>query len=93
MILSVCKRKVYEHSVQNGLSISPSKMAELTAKGVPVSVNNLGVTYETGVDSLSYDVPPQYHRGVDLADLWNMEISSRNKIKKAYNNLKQQGNE
>lgn len=87
MVFSSPKRRECETVVQNGLSITPSDMARLTSQGVPISANNLGVTYQEGVKSSDFTVPAEYVRGVDMADLWNQKMDSRVNARKVYNQV------
>lgn len=82
MKYSICKRKIYEKPVQNGLAVTPAQMAELTAKGVPITASNLGMVFDDGVSKLDYDVPPEHTRGVDINDLWNLKQDIRKKLRK-----------
>lgn len=89
MVLSRCKRKSYETAVQNGLGVTPADMARLTQQGVPISSNNLGVTYQEGVKNSDFTVPAEYCRAVDIADLWNMKMSSRQRAKDVFQKVSQ----
>lgn len=78
MRYSVCKRLPYEKPVQNGLSLTPSQIADMVSRGVPVSTSNLVGTFDTLPDG---SVPREYHRGVSLNDLWNERLDARRKSK------------
>lgn len=81
MKLSNCKRKYYETPVQNGLTVTPAQMAELSAQGIPIGTQQLQGIYEDKVDGRSYDVSPENLRGVDMNDLWNMRQDTKNKLR------------
>lgn len=83
MVFSVCKRKSYEPSVQNGLSLTPSEMSALIAKGVPVSTSNLSLNYDSStVSDNDFSVPADMRRGADMSDAWNAQQDSRKSLKK-----------
>ena len=71
MKYSICKRRPHEYIVQNNLSLTPSQIAEMTKKGIPVSTQSLQGIYETPTQG--HDVDPIYQRGVDMNDLWNAQ--------------------
>lgn len=83
MKYSVCKRRPHEHIVQNNLSLTPSQIAEMTKKGIPVSTQSLQGIYETPTQG--HDVDPIYQRGVDMNDLWNAQKRVQTKVR----NIKQ----
>lgn len=87
MRFSRCKRKSYETPVQNGLGLTPKQMAELTNKGIPISANNLGLSYQDGVQDSDFTVPMEHTRGVDLADLWNSAMDGKAKAKEVYHKV------
>ncbi|UPW41270.1 hypothetical protein [Sigmofec virus UA08Rod_4527] len=55
--------------VEQGLSVSPSQVAELTAKGIPVSSTNVS-QFIDGSPNPSFDLPIDELRGVDINDVW-----------------------
>lgn len=55
-------------AVQN-LSISPSEIAELTARGISSSAANAGLTFVEGTNNPV--LPLEQTRGIDVADIWN----------------------
>lgn len=82
--VSAPSRREYEDIVQNGLAVTPSEMMQMTARGIPVTTNNLGLVYEDGVSSLDYTPPLEYTRGIDIADLWERRQDIREKFGKKY---------
>lgn len=72
---SVCTIEVIPN-----LAITPSKMAELVDQGIPVSSSMLsGMAYD-GVDNPSWDIPIDQKRGVDIAEVWQVQKTSRKNI-------------
>lgn len=62
------------------LAITPSKMAELVDQGIPVSSSMLsGMAYD-GVDNPSWDIPVDQKRGVDIAEVWQVQKTARKNI-------------
>lgn len=87
MKFSAPKTKPYEHHVQNGLAYTPSQMADLVAKGIPVSNTAVGIQS----DSLAVDsIPLEGVRGVDMSDLWNAREDGKRKLREIHNNIKSQ---
>lgn len=56
-------------------------MMKLTAQGIPVSPQNVGAAYSDGSQSISFKVPLDQRRGVDVADLWEAQIDAKKKIR------------
>lgn len=69
----------HEHPVQAGLAIPPSEIDRMRMQGIPVSSSNLEYMYYDGVPDPSFDLPIDFHRGIDAADVWNAsKIAQRN---------------
>lgn len=66
--------------VQPNLAITPSQMAVLVDDGIPVSSSLLSGSFNDGVSNPSWDIPIDLRRGVDVAEVWNAQRSSRNNI-------------
>lgn len=66
--------------VHDGLSLSPSQVAEMTAAGIPISPSN-GMQFYDGNRSLSYDPGLFGRRGVNMIDVWNAQQDSRKKLR------------
>lgn len=81
MRFSAPKRKYYEPIVQNNLAVTPEQLAEMTAKGIPISTNNLSGGFEETTTS-GHDVPMEFQRGVDLNDVWNAKETAKKKARK-----------
>lgn len=82
-----CRSVVYSsedsyHRVRPNLAVTPAQMFEMAAHGVPISLQNAS-NFHDGDTNPSWTVPPERVRGVDMADLWQMQQSSRAKLKKA----------
>lgn len=78
----VCLRKEFEPSVQSGLSITPAQMADLSAKGIPVSAQSGAMEFDSvAVPANDYGVPIDMQRGTDIADVWNAQKNARKKMK------------
>lgn len=77
------KRHDYEAEVQSNLSITPSKMLEMAEKGIPVSSQLSGLSFEEGVSKLDFEPPLEHRRGVDMADLWEAREDLKVKVQKA----------
>lgn len=75
-----CKRDESDIPVQNGLAITPSKMMVMAQHGVPITVSNEQNFYD-GDENPSWTLDPLKVRGTDPADLWQLQKSSRKKIR------------
>ena len=78
--------------VQPNMAVTPSQMMEMAAHGVPVSLQN-AANFNDGEVNPSWDVPAERVRGVDMADLWQLQQSSRAKLKEAKAAASQQQSE
>lgn len=72
-----------EKPVQNGLALTPSDIALMTAQGIPVSTQALETMYAEGTTLNTFDVPLEQQRGVDAADLFQAAESSKKRISQA----------
>lgn len=70
----------YEVPVRSGLAVTPAKMLELASKGVPVSLSNASNVVD-GSDKLSFDVPLNELRGIDVAVLWEEQQRVKEKMR------------
>lgn len=75
------RRRPDEEPVRNGLAVTPSQMIELTERNIPISAQNLGLTYDEGYSKLDFDVPSEYVRGVDISDLWEGQQAVKDKFR------------
>lgn len=85
------RRHEDEEIVQNGLSITPERMLEMVQHNIPLNNNNLAVTYDEGYGDLSFDVPLQYQRGVDIGDAWEAQEDVKAKFGKRINEMRADG--
>lgn len=68
---------------QPGLAITPADALRLTERGIPVSAVNASEFYD-GDPNPSWTVPLERSRGVDPADAWEAQQTSRKRIRKAH---------
>lgn len=59
-----------EPIVRGGLAYTPSDMARLAAKGMPINSLNMQSSYFDGESSPSFDIGSERERHTDVADLW-----------------------
>lgn len=83
-IISRCKRSAGDPIVQNGLAMTPSQMAELAIQGIPVNNQTLAAYYDEGYSHLSYDMPLDIQRGIDVAQLWEEKQRIGKKVVNAH---------
>lgn len=69
--------------VADGLSLTPSQMQQMSEHGIPIASNMNPDLYDDGDTSLSIHVLPENLRGIDIAALWELDKSSRNKLRNA----------
>lgn len=81
--MSCCKRKEGEDVVRENLAYTPAKMAELTARGLPVNNVNASTAFFEGSKDATYHVGSERLRGVDVAELWEQHTQLRNKAREA----------
>ena len=79
----VCTRCDNDEVVREGLSYSPSDMARLTERGMPVNGLNTGQAWIDGEENPSFHVGAERERFVDVADLWEQHVSLRDKARAA----------
>lgn len=72
-----------EKPVQNGLSLTPSDIARMTAKGIPITTANLETMYLDGDTGTHFDISLDQLRGIDAADLFQAAESAKKRIKNA----------
>lgn len=68
---------------QEGLTMTPSQVKELTEKGISVTTR---MPNDAPVDApdQGFFVEPMFRRSVDTNDLWSMEQSTRKKLLQAH---------
>lgn len=69
-------------SIVNGLAVTPSDMHRMVERGIPVSPSNDALFFD-GTPNVTFDLPIEDARGVDVNDIWNAQQDSRRKIKNA----------
>lgn len=69
--------------VREGLSYSPSDMARLTERGMPVNSLMTGKAFVDGEENPSFNVTSDRTRFVDVCDLWEEHQIIRDKARKA----------
>lgn len=71
--------------VQPGLSITPSEMMKLAEQGIPVSAQAANLeAWNDGTTNPSWYVDSSRLRGIDPADLWQIQRSVRKKMRNAH---------
>lgn len=86
-VVANCKCKSEWQRTKPNLAVTPGQMFEMAAHGVPISLQN-AANFTDGEVNPSWDVPAEKVRGIDMADLWNLEQSSREKLKKGIKEAK-----
>lgn len=74
-------RREDETEVQNGLAMTPAQMYDMAMKGLPISTQNLGITYDEGYSNLDFTPPLEYQRGIDLGDLYEARMDAKQKLR------------
>lgn len=70
---------------RQGLAYTPSEMLSLAERGIPVNQANVGENnFYDGEINPSWSVPIERDRGVDIADVWQMQMESRSKMRNAH---------
>lgn len=71
--------------IAQGLSLTPHQMLTMTREGIAVSPQNLDATgFFDGIKDVTFDVPIEQRRGVDMADLWEARQETFGQIRKAH---------
>lgn len=78
---TTCVRAPEESPVLEGLSLTPAQMSAMTAEGIPVSNQALGMTYCDGQPNPTFDLPPEDLRGCDIVDTWEAHKAAKSKFK------------
>lgn len=69
-------------STVNGLAVTPADMHRMVDRGIPVSPSNDALFFD-GTPNVTFDLPIEDARGVDVNDIWNAQQDARRKIKNA----------
>lgn len=81
-----CGLTKFDKPVPQGLAITPSKIEELTNKGIPVSISNTpfeGEEFSKG----DFSIDPVFTRDMDRNTLWENSQSAKSRLLKAKNVL------
>lgn len=73
-----------EQIVQNGLSLSPQQVRDLSMRGIPVNTTNTSILRDP--DNLPGVVPFYARRNVDLNTAWEMSTISKHSLIEKYKN-------
>lgn len=68
--------------VVNRLAVTPSEMAQMTSRGIPITPANESLFYD-GDDAISPSVALENRRGIDVVDVWNAEKDAKQKLSQA----------
>ncbi|MBQ8501022.1 MAG: hypothetical protein IJ494_01775 [Bacteroides sp.] len=79
-----CKRKENELPVYGNLVVTPSKMLEMSEKGIPISSQNMAFQPSDGEQNPSWDLPLDRLRGVDPAEMWEYSQVIKQRAKRAH---------
>lgn len=77
-----CVRHDGEQEVQSGLALTPSQMMEMAQRGLPITTQNLGVTYDEGYSNLDFTPPLEHQRGIDIGDLYEARMDAKSKLRR-----------
>lgn len=80
---TLCRKCDTEPVVRNGLAYSPTEMARLTERGMPVNSLNTQSAYFDGEENPSFHVGAERERFVDVCDLWEQHMELRDKAHRA----------
>lgn len=85
-VFADCVASDTDDKVLKNVVYTPKEMYELSSKGMSVTMpdNNF---YDGDIHA-SFDLMPESRRGVDPADLWQLQQSSRKRISQAYKTKK-----
>lgn len=77
-----CSRKDSDPIVQNGLSLTPARMLELTRQGFSINAQNSRMLQDVSPAPFRHmDVPIEFTRGFDIADGYMAQQDFRKKVK------------
>lgn len=86
--IKVTKYECKPHEkVREGLAYTPSQIASLTARGLPVNSLNTQSAFFEGTENATSFIPSDRKRSVDVADLWEEQQTIREKARKAAKKL------
>lgn len=78
----LCKTRtsVEDIPVRPNLAVTPAQMAKMTEQGVAVS-SQIASDFNDGETNVSFVLPVDRVRGMDIVDFWESEKSARQRIK------------
>lgn len=79
--------KDFEELVRPNLAYDVSHLEELRQKGIPISAPNMDQYYD-GSPDVTFDLPLDRRRGVDLNDLYQAAETGKKKVSKTQLKLK-----
>ena len=82
-------RTLHEESVKPDLVTTPKQIYELSSAGMSVSMPD-GSNYYDGDKNPSFDMLPENRRGMDVADLYQLEQSAKKHIVSKYHKVKRE---
>lgn len=85
----LAKCGILDVPVQNNLAVTPSEMWKLQQQGLPISAQASGLAYDDGNYGVSWDVPFEHRRGVDIAQAFEYEQHLQKGIEKLLPHLNQ----
>lgn len=74
--------------VKNGLAITPAEMLKMADHGLAISSQSHDLFFD-GDNAKDWTLGIERRRGVDMADVWEAQKASRQKIATAHNNDRQ----
>lgn len=72
--------KEHDRPVQHGLSMTPARIQQLTAKGIAVSQSTNNIDFEASAERGDFTVDPLFERGMDENTLWERSQVAKKKI-------------
>ena len=81
--LATCKRKLGERQVRGGLAITPAQVLKMAEQGLPVTAQ-MNANMVDGHVKSDFNIPLEERRGIDMAQIWQEEHTSRKKLKSAH---------
>lgn len=85
--VSTCRLGQFETAVVDGLAVTPADMYRLMRDGTPITPQNNAAMYYDMQPSNDFEVGAIYRRGVDMADLYQIEQSTKKKMSKAFKTM------
>ena len=91
--VATCVRRKDELATQPNLAYTTGEMYNMWKNGVPIDNQNNVSMFDDGTTGKNLSLPLERRRGVDPADLWQAQMASRSKIRKAWKNGVESQNE